>query len=118
MSLFGSSKPTFDEYLLSQVEELKERLSASERLRNEELARHERKEAEFFQTQQDLVHTILILKGVPIVENDPETGQRVEVKPTPSTQRKTWFQITTHKTLESRLRAKHNERLMNQAGGQ
>lgn len=110
MGLFGDKKPNLEEYLLTQVEDLTIRLAASEKLRNEELARHEQKEQKFFEVQQDLINTIMLLKGVPIRERD-DNGELVEVKPTPSVQRRSWSQITTGLTLESRKRREANERL-------
>lgn len=101
---------TVEEILAAQVEDLTARLNASEKLRNDELARHESRESEFFETQQDLVHTILLLKGIPIRERD-ENGELVELKPTPSKQRKTWHQIVTGMSLQSIKRAEDARRL-------
>jgi len=104
MSLFSSNKKTVEELLTEQVADLQAKLTHSEGLRQSERTRHEAKEAEFFETQQDLIHTIMLLKGIPIRELD-EQGNAVEVKAIPSVQRRTWTQVIAGKELAARNRA-------------
>ena len=111
MSLFGVK---VEEVLLAQVEDLTARLKAAETARDAERQRHEAKEAEFFSTQQDLIHTICLLKGIPIMEQD-EHGNAVEVKTVPSVQRRTWAHIIAGKELEARQRSDERRRQVAEA---
>jgi hypothetical protein len=113
MGLFTATKKTVEELLIEQNAELRAKLAASEAARDTERQHHEKKEEEFFETQQDLIHTIMLMKGIPIYEQD-EHGDQVQVKPVPSTQRKSWHQICTGKTLASRVRAETNRKLEDQ----
>jgi len=110
MGLFdGKHSKTVEELLTAQVMDLQAKVIASEELRQAERARHEKKEEEFFATQQDLIHTIMLLKGIPIREID-DNGNAVEVKAVPSVQRRTWSQIIAGKELVARDRAAEKRR--------
>lgn len=113
MGLFDKRK-TVEDVLTDQVADLTARLQASQAAREAELMRHEKKEAEFFATQQDLIHTIMLLKNIPIMELD-DNGNSVEVKPVPSIQRRTWAQIITGKELEARNAAAERRRQIDEA---
>lgn len=114
MSLFSANKKSVEEILLEEVALLRAKLAAAETARDNERARHEAKEAEFFATQQDLIHTICLLKGIPVMEVD-EHGNAVEVKTTPSVQRRTWAHIIAGKELEARTRADERRRQVAEA---
>jgi hypothetical protein len=103
-----------EKVLSEQVADLQAKLAASEKAREQQRARHEAREEKFFATEQDLIHTICLLKGIPVMETD-EHGNSVEVKPTPSVQRRTWSQVITGKELEARERATERARQVAEA---
>jgi hypothetical protein len=98
-----------EKVLSEQVADLQARLQASETAREQERARNQEREEKFFATEQDLIHTICLLKGIPIMEHD-EHGNAVEVQTVPSVQRRTWTAIIAGRELESRRRADESRR--------
>lgn len=113
MGLFDRRK-TVEDLQAEQVADLQTRLQASEDARERERLEHDQKQRGFFEVQQDLIHTICLLKGIPVMEVD-EQGNSVEVKTVPSVQRRTWSQVIAGKELAARNRATERARQVAEA---
>ena len=115
MSLFDRSKSV--EVLQSeQISDLLRRLKEVEETRERERLEHDRKTEQFLATQQDLIHTICLLKGIPFpdVAEDKGNEQTTEVRPVPSIQRLSMPQLIAKREFEARERAINSRKIREQ----